>query len=292
MNKPFISIFILFLTLALPVLSACRTAAPEASAVVEEEIDVAVASSPASEAPSSETSTPEVVASSMPEPTEEPTTTVTSTAEPSATPTTEPSATPTAEPTETPLPSPEPGILRTYEIVPDTSEARFFIDEVLLGNPKTVVGRTDQITGEILLDLQNPQKVEVGPIQVNARSLVTDNSFRNRALRTQILDSAQDANQFITFTPLEIGALGIETAAVGETYLFDLTGDMQIRDIVQPVTFEMMVTVVSETELSGFGETVVMRSDYDLQIPSVPNVANVSEEVKLEIEFEAQAAGE
>ena len=71
--------------------------------------------------------------------------------------------------------------------------------------------------------------------------------------------------------------------------MFTLSGDLEIRDVVQSVTFEMVVTAVSETELSGFGEAIVLRSDYDLQIPSVPGVANVSDEVRLEIDFVAEA---
>ena len=158
-------------------------------------------------------------------------------------------------------------------------------EEVLFGNPKTVVGRTSQVEGEVLLDLQNLQEVEIRSIQINARGLATDNELRNRSLQRQILDSVQDEYQFITFTPTEIEGLNAGAAVIGETQTFNLSDDLQIRDIVQPVMFEMMVTAVSETELNGFGEGIMLRSDYDLQIPSVTGVANVSDEVKLEIEF-------
>jgi polyisoprenoid-binding protein YceI len=195
----------------------------------------------------------------------------------------------TTEPTATSELLSEPGILRTFELVPEDSEVRFLIDEELLGSPKTVVGRTNQVSGEILLDLKNPQVVEVGTIQVDARDLTTDDSFRNRALRRQILDSAQDEYQYITFIPTEIDGLTREEVEIGETQIFSLTGDLQIRDIVQSVTFEMMVTVISASELRGSGEAIVLRSDFDLQIPSVPGVANVSDEVKLEIDFSAES---
>jgi polyisoprenoid-binding protein YceI len=216
--------------------------------------------------------------------------TLTATIEPTLTPTEEPVATVRDDPTETPASTVNPGIVRRYAIVPEISEVRFNIDEVLFGNPKTVIGRTNQVTGEILLNLQIPDETEVGPIQVNARELVTDESFRNRALRRQILDSAQDKYQYILFTPTEIAGLGSEAVVIGEARNFSLTGDLQIRDIVHAVTFEMLVTAVSESELNGSGEVTVLRSDYDLQIPSVPGVADVSDEVRLEIEFVAEAA--
>jgi hypothetical protein len=60
-----------------------------------------------------------------------------------------------------------------------------------------------------------------------------------------------------------------------------------VRDIVNSVTFDVTATVVSEDRLEGAASTVVTRAAYDLQIPNAPGVANVSEEVQLEIDFVA-----
>ena len=280
MSDRFSSLFILCLSLILFVISACQSEPSGVSLESPVPTETAVA-----------TATSEIIPTE-PQPSATPVPANTSVASPTSPPlsTDEPTLVPSAEPTETPESSPEPAELRTYGIVSDKSEVRFEIDEVLFGNPKTVVGRTDQVTGEIVLDLQNPPAVEVGTIQINARELVTDDSFRNRAIRRQILDSAQDEYQFITFAPTAIDGLNAQAAVFGEAQTFNLTGDLQIRDIVQTVTFVMIVTAVSETELNGFGETVVLRSDYDLQIPSVPGVANVTDEVKLAIEFVAETA--
>ena len=169
---------------------------------------------------------------------------------------------------------------------------RFLVDEVLFGDPKTVVGRTNQVTGQLLLDLKRPGQVEVSPIEINARDLTTDNSFRNRAIRSQILASNDDAFQFITFTPTEIDGLADVSISFSKPVTFTITGDLQIRDITNPATFEMTATAVSETELNGSGVATVLRSDYDLNIPSVVGVAGVSEEVRLEIDFVAIASEE
>ncbi len=53
------------------------------------------------------------------------------------------------------------------------------------------------------------------------------------------------------------------------------------------MTFDVTVTVVSESRMVGTASTVVARTDYNLNIPSVPNVANVGEEVELYIDFVA-----
>ncbi|MEM7117027.1 MAG: YceI family protein [Chloroflexota bacterium] len=217
-------------------------------------------------------------ATAVPTPTPQPTATATMTATvvPEATATTIPDPTVTLQP-----------LLRNYTIEPDKSEVRFYIDELLFGNPKTVIGRTSDLSGVLVLDWNAPTLAEVGPIQINALDLRTDDSFRNRAMRFQILESAEEAYQFILFTPTAVSGLPTTPIVAGESYQFELTGGLTIRDITQTETFVMTVTAVSETELNGFGETVVLRSDYDLDIPSVPGVANVADEVRLEIDFVA-----
>ncbi|NTV65960.1 MAG: YceI family protein, partial [Oscillochloris sp.] len=49
-------------------------------------------------------------------------------------------------------------------------------------------------------------------------------------------------------------------------------------------------TAESNTRLSGSATTTVSRADYGLDIPSVPMVANVSEQVKIEISFMAASS--
>src|SRR5690349_8061835 len=87
----------------------------------------------------------------------------------------------------------EPNDTRSLlHISADESEVRFIIDETLLGNPKTVIGVTDQVAGDMLVDFANPAHSQLGAIRINARTLATDNEIRNRALRGQILQSERD----------------------------------------------------------------------------------------------------
>src|SRR6185436_15591004 len=101
----------------------------------------------------------------------------------------------------------------TFQIVPAESEVRFLIDEVLRGEPVTVVGRTDQVAGLIAVDPTNPTNTTIGTIRVNARTLVTDSDQRNRALNNRILQT--DQFEFIEFTPSEIQGLP-EQVTLGE----------------------------------------------------------------------------
>ena len=123
---------------------------------------------------------------------------------------------------------------------------RFEIDEDLRGALNTVVGTTDQVAGQLSVNLADLSQTQVGVIQINARTLVTDNDFRNRAINNEILDTGQF--EFITFTPTAVEGLPA-SATVGETITFTLVGDLTIRDITQPATFTVEATAVSETQL-------------------------------------------
>jgi polyisoprenoid-binding protein YceI len=191
--------------------------------------------------------------------------------------------------TETPAPTATPAAVApvVFQIDPTQSEASFTLDEELFGSPVSVIGLTSDVSGLISVTQGNLGQTIIGPIRINARDLHTDEEMRNRAIRTFILQSSDDAYQYITFEPTQIEGLPAE-AKTGETVMFKVTGNLKIRDIVKPATFDVTVTAKSEAELTGSATTVVKRSDFDLNIPSVPGVANVSDNVALAFTFVAK----
>jgi len=177
---------------------------------------------------------------------------------------------------------------RTFTLTQDGTEARFSLYELLMGQDKTVVGVTSLVEGSITVDPANPSSATISPIRIDASDLTTDSDRRNGAIQRFILQSNQEAYKYITFTPTALEGLPA-TVNVGDTFSFTVQGDLTIRDVTYPETFDLTVTVNSENELTGLGKTTVLRSNYGLTIPSVPSVANVGEEVQLEIQFTATA---
>jgi len=192
---------------------------------------------------------------------------------------------PTTAPAE---PTAAPAAGQIFEIVPGQSEARFLIDEVLRGSPITVVGATDQVAGQIAIDTANPQNTQLGTILINARTLATDNDFRNRAIKNAILRT--DSFEYVTFTPTGVTGLPA-TVAVGQPFTFQVSGDLTITDVTRPVTFDVTVTPVSATEIQGSASATVAYRDFALTIPDSPAVDTVADDVRLELEFVAAAAG-
>jgi len=189
----------------------------------------------------------------------------------------------------------QPGDMRSlFSLESGASEARFIIDEMLLGEPKTVVGMTTEVTGEMLIDLDNPANSVLGMIRINVRTLETDNEFRTRALRGQILQSDRPEYEFATFTPTELVGLP-ESAAIGEAFIFQIgeafifqvVGSLNVHGVSRDVIFDASVTSISSSQIEGTASAVVLYRDFELNIPEAPGVADVSDEVRLEIDFVA-----
>lgn len=191
--------------------------------------------------------------------------------------------------TDTAAAAPAAGTVLTFQIVPDGTEARFLVGEILMGQPKTVVGATSQVTGDITVDPADPAGAQVGEIRVDASTLATDDNRRNGRLHDNILKSSSAQYQYIVFKPAAVSGMP-PSVTVGQPFTFQVTGDLTILDITAPVTFDMTVTPVSTGELQGSGKATVRYADFGISIPSVPMVAGVDEQVQLEIDFTAKAA--
>lgn len=176
-----------------------------------------------------------------------------------------------------------------YELAPDESGVRFTMDELLRGLPKTVVGATNLVSGQIALDRTNLSTAQVGVIQINALSFYTDDAFRDEALHTFILDSP--TFPLVTFAPTRIEGLP-EQIAVGETAVFTLTGNLTIKNITQPVVFDGTADLSTPARLEGHAAATISRADFNLVIPEVPQVANVDDVFLIEIDFVATAVEE
>jgi len=171
-----------------------------------------------------------------------------------------------------------------YEL--QNAQAQFIVDEVLRGSPFTVVGTTDEVAGQLALDLADPSSVQLGTILINARTLATDDSSRNRALGNQILNTAQ--YEYISFTPTSISGLP-EQLTVGQSYALQLSGDLTIKDVTRPAVFNVNVTPTADGVLEGSATSTIQYADWGVSIPSVPFVASVDNQVTLQLDFTATA---
>lgn len=173
-----------------------------------------------------------------------------------------------------------------YRIEKAESSVRFEIDEILNGSPKRVVGTTSEVAGEMLVDFEDPTASSLGTVVINVRTLRTDSSFRDRAMRGPILGSARDENEFATYEPTSITGLP-DQVEVGDSLSLTVVGDFTLSGVTLPVEFVVEVSIVSDERIEAGGTATVLRSDFGLDIPDVPSVSDVDDEVTLAIDLVA-----
>lgn len=175
-----------------------------------------------------------------------------------------------------------------FSISQAESQVEYNIYELLNGADKTVVGTTNQIAGEIAINLTDLAQSQISEIRINARTFATDSSRRDNAVARFVLQSEATTNEFILFQPTALSGLP-GSAGVGDTLAFQVTGDLTIAGVTQAATFDVSATLETASRLVGQAETIIQRAAYNLRIPSVPSVANVGEDVTLRFNFVADA---
>jgi polyisoprenoid-binding protein YceI len=178
---------------------------------------------------------------------------------------------------------------RVFTIDPSVSSASFEMHEALFGNPNTVLGKTNQVSGQILINSTDPSKSQLGPIRVDLSALTTDSDMRNRTLQNRILETGEPANRYATFTATSFQGLP-STSPGSQLVRFKVTGNLTIHQVTKIETFDVLFTFNSDKQVTGSANATVRYEDFNLAIPDVPSVTDVSDTVVLTLNFTARAA--
>ena len=174
-----------------------------------------------------------------------------------------------------------------YHIVADQSKASFTLNELLRGQPVTVVGTTSQVEGAFQVDRTNLAALKLDPIRINARTFVTDDERRNNAIRRIVLKTEDDANEFIEFTPKSVTGAPA-SATIGQPFTFKATGDLKVSGVTKEVTFDGTATFTSADEIKGTAQTKVHYPDFGVTVPNLSFLANVDQDTTLKLDFVAK----
>ena len=122
-------------------------------------------------------------------------------------------------------------------------------------------------------------------MRVDLRTLTTDSSRRDNAIRSRWLES--DTYPYADFVSTD--ALNLPAAYQdGQEVTFDLVGDMTIRDVTKSVTWQVK-GVRNGTTVTGTATTVIAMSDFGIAPPNIANMIKVEDAVTLEVSFFATA---
>ena len=207
---------------------------------------------------------------------------------PDPTPTTAPADTPdptaTSAPADTPT-SPPPAGPGSYDgvtyAVGEGSEATFTVEEKLasLPLPNDAVVRTTALSGEVHFD-GRPSVIEI-----DLHKLESDQSRRDRYIRERMFPNDPIAVFTLPDTrPLPDGF------AEGEEVATEITGQLTIRGVEAPVTFQIEARDDGDV-VHILGRTSFVWADFGMTAPSVGSFVRVTDEVAVEILISARSSG-
>jgi polyisoprenoid-binding protein YceI len=183
-------------------------------------------------------------------------------------------------------PAPQDG-MEVFVIVPGESNVTYEVGEVFLNQDNAfnlAVGMTSEINGEIFVDRANPQNSSIGPIAVDISQFTSDSQRRDNAIRERFLESTQFP--IALFNPTEIQGLP-GSYQEGQPISFQVTGDLTVRGVSRPVTFD--VTFVGEgNTMTGEATTMILMSDFGFGPISIGGILNTEDEVNVKFAFVAR----
>jgi polyisoprenoid-binding protein YceI len=200
----------------------------------------------------------------------------------------EPTAAPAADaPTAAPAANATAGT-RTFTIVPEQTEVSYEVQEQFLSRdlPNQAIGKTNAVQGEFQISLDGKPSGKVTNITVDLSKLTSDERRRDNRIRQQWLESNKYPNAVFTSTD----AQGLpDTYTEGQDVNFKLTGDMTIRDVTKPITFDVTGKLVGDT-ITGSATAQILMKDFGIDPPSVAGMLTVKDGVTIKLNFTATEA--
>lgn len=192
-----------------------------------------------------------------------------------------------ADQAEASSPASSPGAgLERYVVVPEASRALYRVGETFLrfNRPNVAVGVTRAVSGEIFVDRQQPARTRLGVFTVDISQLRSDEPRRDQAIRERWLESAR-------FPIARFQALSIEglpdTLREGERVSVTVHGELTIRDVTRPVSFEASFELAGDT-LRGTARTTIRMTDFGFEPPSILGMLRANNEVEIEVDVVAR----
>lgn len=149
--------------------------------------------------------------------------------------------------------------------ITDASELGYRVKEILFGVDTEGVGRTNQITGSLVID---GTQVTDAEFVVDVATIESDDGRRDNQFRGRIMSTDEFPQAVFTLTePIELGTEATEGATVDTT----ATGELTLRGVTNPVTFDVSARL-ENGKIGVLGDIPVVFADYSIANPSTGGI--------------------
>ena len=156
------------------------------------------------------------------------------------------------------------------------SVAGYRVQEGLVGQNATAVGRTSKIWGSLPIDGTTATS---GTFSVDMASVVSDQSQRNARFDGPIMDVSQFPTATLTLTaPIGLG----EVPAVGRVAHYRASGNLALHGVTKPVTFPVSAERVG-SQIDVLADITVPFSEWGIANPSIGGFVSTANQGTLEV---------
>ncbi len=148
------------------------------------------------------------------------------------------------------------------------------------------VGRTNAVTGAIVLDAGGKIVPAQSSIVLDLRTLKSDQSMRDNYVQHDPLQTSQ--YPMATFVPNQATGIPWPLPASG-TAKFDLAGDMTVHGTSKPLTWTVSATFGPD-KVTGSASTPFTFTEFGMQPPRTMIALSVKDGGTLELQFAATPA--
>ena len=174
------------------------------------------------------------------------------------------------------------GSVAVFRIVPGETQLVYEVGETFLNQDNRfnlAVGVSTQVEGEVTVDPAAPQNSMIGTVTADISQFQSDNNRRDNAIRDRFLESSKFP--IVTFVPTEVVGLP-GTYQEGQEIPLTIIGDLTIRDVTRPVTFEASVKLEGN-ELRGEATTKILMSEFNFGPINIAGILFTEDEAKVSL---------
>jgi polyisoprenoid-binding protein YceI len=156
------------------------------------------------------------------------------------------------------------------------SMAGYRVQEVLIGQNATAVGRTSKIWGSMTIA---SSKVTKATFTVDMASVVSDQSERNARFEGPIMDVSQYPTASLTLSsPIDLGTIPADGAAAH----YSAVGDLDMHGVTKSVSFSVTAERVG-SDIDVLADIPITFSEWNIANPSIGGFVTTANSGTLEV---------
>ena len=175
------------------------------------------------------------------------------------------------------------GVPMRFRVGATGNEARYRVRELLAASTveNDAVGATAALTGGLVIDASGKVDTAGSKWTVDLTTLKSDRSMRDRYVQGRTLETERFPTAVLVVTEIKgLPAMLPDSA----TLTLTLLGHFTVHGVTKPTSWDVTAKVLGD-HISGTATTHLKFAEYDMALPSVPVLANLVDDIKIEYDF-------